>query len=117
MPRARRRKPYDPAMAHDRRSRDLLRNAEVATVEVDNPLALEPARRSLPCVRSATIRLADCIRIARSTRRSIRPGGRSRATGKRPSADRARSTRPGNMSTAGRAANRLPRASARRCCG
>jgi hypothetical protein len=41
MPRARRKKPYDPAKAHDRRSRDLLRNAEVATVEVDDPLALE----------------------------------------------------------------------------
>lgn len=42
MPRAKRRKPHDPAKAHDRRSRDLLRNAEVATVEVDNPLALDP---------------------------------------------------------------------------
>jgi hypothetical protein len=42
MPRAKRRKPHDPARAHDRRARDLPRNAEVATVEVDNPLALEP---------------------------------------------------------------------------
>jgi hypothetical protein len=42
MPRARRKKPNDPAKAHDRRARDLLRNAEVATVEVDNPLALDP---------------------------------------------------------------------------
>ena len=42
MPRAKRKKPHDPAKAHDRRSRDLLRNAEVATVEVDNPLALDP---------------------------------------------------------------------------
>src|SRR5216683_6757932 len=42
MPRAKRKKPHDPAWAHDRRSRDLPRNAEVATVEVDNPLALEP---------------------------------------------------------------------------
>ena len=45
MPKAKRRKPYNPAMAHDRRSRDLLRNAEVATVEVDNPLALEPGEK------------------------------------------------------------------------
>jgi len=45
MPRARRKKPYDPAKAHDRRSRDLLRNAEVATVEVDDPLALEPGEK------------------------------------------------------------------------
>jgi hypothetical protein len=45
MPRAKRRKPYNPAKAHDRRSRDLLSNAEVATVEVDNPLALEPGEK------------------------------------------------------------------------
>jgi hypothetical protein len=32
-------------MSHDRRSRDLLRNAEVATVEVENPLALEPGEK------------------------------------------------------------------------
>src|SRR3979411_1326258 len=42
MPKAKRKKPHDPAKAHDRQSRDLLRNAEVATVEVDNPLALDP---------------------------------------------------------------------------
>jgi len=41
MPRARRRKPYDPASAHDRRSHDLPYNAEVATVEVDDPFALQ----------------------------------------------------------------------------
>jgi hypothetical protein len=45
MPKAKRRKPYNPAKAHDRRSRDLLRNAEVATAEVDNPLALEPGEK------------------------------------------------------------------------
>src|SRR2546422_3508463 len=45
MPKAKRRKPHNPAKAHDRRSRDLLRNAEVATVEVDNPLALEPGEK------------------------------------------------------------------------
>src|SRR3954447_23037944 len=45
MPKAKRRKPYNPAKAHDRRARDLLRNAEVASVEVDNPLALEPGEK------------------------------------------------------------------------
>jgi uncharacterized protein DUF6456 len=45
MPRAKRNKPYDPAQAHDRKSRDLPRHAEVATVEVDNPLALEPGEK------------------------------------------------------------------------
>src|SRR3954467_3584087 len=42
MARAKRSKPHRPALVHDRRSRDLPRNAEVATVEVDDPLALEP---------------------------------------------------------------------------
>src|SRR6195256_6790468 len=42
MARAKRSKPHNPAKIHDRRSRDLLRNAEVAAVEVDDPLGLEP---------------------------------------------------------------------------
>jgi hypothetical protein len=42
MPRAKRKKPYHPARAHDRRAQDLPYNAEVATVEVDDPLALQP---------------------------------------------------------------------------
>jgi hypothetical protein len=45
MPKAKRRKPHNPAMAYDRRSRDLPRNAEVATVEVENPLGLEPGEK------------------------------------------------------------------------
>jgi len=45
MPRAKRKKPYNPSRVHDRRSRDLPRNAEVATVEVDNPLALKPGEK------------------------------------------------------------------------
>ena len=42
MPRAKRKKPYHPSKIHDRRSQDLPHNAEVAAVEVDDPLALEP---------------------------------------------------------------------------
>ena len=42
MPRAKRKKPYDPTKIHDRRSQDLPHNAEVAAVEVDDPLALDP---------------------------------------------------------------------------
>lgn len=45
MPRAKRRKPHNPAKVHDRRSQDLPRHAEVATVEVDNPLALDPGEK------------------------------------------------------------------------
>jgi hypothetical protein len=42
---AKRNKPHRPAKVHDRRSRDLLRNAEVAAIEVDDPLALEPGEK------------------------------------------------------------------------
>jgi hypothetical protein len=42
VPRIKRKRPYDPAEVHDRRSRDLTRNAQVAAVEVDDPMGLEP---------------------------------------------------------------------------
>jgi hypothetical protein len=45
MPRIKRRKPHHPGKVHDRKSRDLLRNAEVAAVEIDDPLALEPGEK------------------------------------------------------------------------
>jgi hypothetical protein len=38
MGRPRRHRPYDPAKVHDRRTTDLLRNAQVAAIEVDDPL-------------------------------------------------------------------------------
>jgi hypothetical protein len=44
MPRAKRNKPR-LTQAHDRRAQDLPRNAEVASVEIDNPLALEPGEK------------------------------------------------------------------------
>jgi hypothetical protein len=45
MPRAKRKKPYHPGRMHDRRSQDLPYNAEVATVEIDDPLAIEPGEK------------------------------------------------------------------------
>jgi hypothetical protein len=42
MARVRRSKAHKSAKIHDRRAKDLLRNAEVAAVEVDDPLGLEP---------------------------------------------------------------------------
>ena len=45
MARAKRNKRPQAAKIHDRRSRDLPRNAEVAAVEVDDPLALEPGEK------------------------------------------------------------------------
>jgi hypothetical protein len=39
MPRPKRQQPYDPSKpAHDRRTTDLLRNAQVAPIEIDDPL-------------------------------------------------------------------------------
>jgi len=45
MPRTRRNKSRKISLAHDRRAQDLPRNAEVATVEIDNPLGLEPGEK------------------------------------------------------------------------
>ena len=45
MPRTKRNKTHPSAKVHDRRSHDLLRNAEVAAVEVDDPLALESGEK------------------------------------------------------------------------
>lgn len=53
MARSKKRQPYDPNKIHDRRSNDLLRNAMVAPIDVDDPLALEPG---------------DKIRVLRSVR-------------------------------------------------
>jgi hypothetical protein len=42
MTRRKRGKAYDPSKTHDRRAQDLPFNAEVAVIEIDDPLALEP---------------------------------------------------------------------------
>jgi hypothetical protein len=49
MARAKRKgKPYNPAeKVHDRRSQDLLRNAQVGMIEIDDPMALEPGEKLL----------------------------------------------------------------------
>jgi hypothetical protein len=45
MARPRRRRSLRATTSHDRRSTDLPRNAEVAAVEIDDPLALEPGEK------------------------------------------------------------------------
>jgi hypothetical protein len=45
MPRVRRSRLRKAIQAHDRRARDLPLNAEVAAVEIDDPLALEPGEK------------------------------------------------------------------------
>jgi hypothetical protein len=82
MARARRKKPYNPAKIHDRRSRDLLRNAEVAAVEVDDPLGLDPGDK---IVTLRSIRNDPLARL--HTHRQIDEaqyqGGRARTAGGR----------------------------------
>jgi hypothetical protein len=103
MARAKRNKPHHPAKVHDRRTRDLPRNAEVAAVEVDDPFGLEPG---------------DKIVTLRSIRND--PLGRlhtHRQIDEAPSADLRLSIPPGNMSMAGRGGSRSRKVSARPCCG
>ena len=45
MPRAKRNRMHRSARVHDRKAQDLPLNAEVAEVEVDDPLALEPGEK------------------------------------------------------------------------
>src|SRR6202051_4033812 len=45
MARTKRNRQQRPVRVHDRRSKDLPRNAEVAAVEVDDPLGLEPGEK------------------------------------------------------------------------
>ena len=45
MPRAKRNKPRQAGQVHDQKARDLPRHAEVASVEIDNPLGLEPGEK------------------------------------------------------------------------
>src|SRR4030081_2815885 len=101
MARAKRNKSHRLAKVHDRRSRDLPRNAEVAAVEVDDPLALEPGEK---IVTLRSIRNDPLARL--HTHRQIdeantRAGELFRAIGKKPNADRRLSIRHGSMSMAG----------------
>jgi hypothetical protein len=45
MPRAKRHRIRKETTSHDRRARDLPLNAQVATIEIDDPLALEPGEK------------------------------------------------------------------------
>jgi hypothetical protein len=100
------RKQHTLAKVHDRRSKDLPRNAEVAPIEVDDPLAQEAGEKIVTMRSLRTIPWAGCIRIARLTRRSIRAAARFRTTGKRPSGVPRQSIRLVNTLTAAGRANR-----------
>jgi hypothetical protein len=102
---------------HDRRSHDLPLNAEVAPVEVDDPLALEPGDKIVALRSIRNDPLGRLHHTSRSTTRNIGPGAPSRAIGNALSAGLRLSTPPANMSTARRRASRSPRLNAGPCCG
>jgi hypothetical protein len=109
--RARRKKPHNPAKAHDRRSRDLPRNAEVAAIEVDDPLGLEPGDR-IVTLRSIRNDPLGRLHSHRHIDEAQYQGGRVfKGLGK---AERGlRAVDPtGNMSMAARCGSRLPKAAA-----
>src|SRR5258707_14726563 len=124
MRKAKRKKPHDPAKAHDRRSRDLLRNADVATVEVDNPLALDPGEK-IVALRSIRNDPLGRLHSHRQIDEAQYQGGRAfqsdwEKAERGPRAidpTREPSIPPGNMSTAAGAGSRSRRASARPGCG
>jgi hypothetical protein len=96
--------------AHDRRSRDLPLNAEVAAIEVDDLLALEPGEKivTLRSIRNDPLgRLHSHRQIdeaqsqgGRSIRNDPLAGARSRTIGRKPSMARRLSIRPANTSMA-----------------
>jgi len=97
--RAKRNKSYRLAKLHDRRSRDLPLNAEVAAVEVDDPLALEPGEK-IVALRSIRNDPLGRLHSHRQIDEAQYQGGRSRTIGRRPSVARRRSIRRANLSTA-----------------
>jgi hypothetical protein len=114
MARAKRNKSHRLVKIHDRRSRDLPRNAEVAAVEVDDPLALEPGEKIVTLRSIRNDPLARLHSHRQIDEAQYRAGAHSRT--RRPSAGRRPSTPPANMSMACRSASRSRRVSARRCC-
>ena len=77
MPKAKRKKPHNPARAHDRRARDLLRNAEVATVESSTHRRRDGQRLDvIASTRHDTHALADYRQLRRHGITSVRDGVR-----------------------------------------
>jgi hypothetical protein len=114
MARVRRRRSLRAATIHDRRSADRPRNAEIATVEVDDPLALEPGEKivALRSIRNDPLaRLHSRGQIDEAQYQGGRAFQNDSGSGRR------RSIPPANMSMACSGARRSPKGSARRCCG
>ena len=117
MPKAKRKKPHNPAKAHDRRARDLLRNAEVATVEVDNPLALEPGEK-IVALRSIRNDPLGRLHSHRQIDEAQYQGGRAFQADWEKAERGPRAVDPTREYVdGGRGVSRSPKASARPCCG
>lgn len=118
MARARRNKSHRISKVHDRLANDLPFNAQVATVEIEDPLALEPGEKivTLRSIRNDPLgRLHS--RIGRSTTPNTAADGPSRTIGSGPNAVLRRSIRLASMWTERRDASPSRKANARRCCG
>ena len=113
MPRVKRNKPHKVSQVHDRQARDLPRNAEVASVEIDNPLALEPGEK-IVAIRSIRNDPLARLHSHRQIDEAQYRGGRAFQDDWEKAE---RGIRPANMSMAGRRASRSPSGSAGRCYG
>src|SRR5271170_8147671 len=99
MVRAKRNKSHRLAKIYDRRSRDLPRNAEVAEVEVDDPLALEPGEKIVTLRSTRNDPLAR-LHTHRQIDEAQYQGGRAfQSDWEKPNAAPGRSIRRANMST------------------
>src|ERR1700689_3779136 len=117
MARARRNKPHNPAKVHDRRARDLLRNAEVAAVEVDDPLGLEPGDK-IVTLRSIRNDPLGRMHAHRHIDEAQYQGGRAFQNDWEKAERGPQAVDPrGNTSMARSIANRSRKASARPCFG
>ena len=117
MSRAKRTRIRKSTKVHDRRAQDLPLNAQVAAVEIDDPLALEPGEKivALRSIRNDPLgRLHSHHQIDEAQYR----GGRAfQDDWEKAERGPRESIRPANMSMAGKRASRSPSGSAARCCG
>src|SRR5438477_10690786 len=117
MARAKRNKSYRLAKVHDRRSRDLPLNAEVAAVEVDDPLALEPGEK-IVALRSIRNDPLGRLHSHRQIDEAQYQGGRAFQNDWERAGRGPRAVEPTREYVdGGRRVSRSPKASARQCCG
>src|SRR5438105_13000320 len=117
MARAKRNKSYRLTKVHDRRSRDLPLNAEVAAIEVDDPLALEPGEK-IVTLRSIRNDPLGRLHSHRQIDEAQYQGGRAFQNDWEKAERGPQAVDPTSEYVDGvQKRGRSPKASARRCCG